>query len=136
MQVARHTMMVILCEAFASHLWRLCSHNPVSLPKPICDWPRLTTFFAPCALTSQHGWKTCAMCIAQITEVCLHIGKPAVRQHRYTHQHCRALTPDRNGKGQSLMRHWCKQSCSRSAARAVHSRLIPPVAYQTSSGSQ
>lgn len=33
------------------------------MPKPICDWPRLTTFFAPCAMTSQHGWKTCAMCI-------------------------------------------------------------------------
>ena len=81
-------------------------------------------------------WLEDTMCTAQITGVCLHIGKPTTHQHTYTYQHCRALTPDRNGKGQNLMKQWCKQSCSKGAARAVHSRLIPPVAYQTSSGCQ
>jgi hypothetical protein len=75
------------CEFFvasASHLWRLCSHNPVSLPKPICDWPMLTTLFAPCTMTSQHSWNTHCALHKSLGLVCTLASLPPINTHTHT----------------------------------------------------
>lgn len=72
------------CEAFASHLWRLCSHNPVSLPKPICGWPMLTTLTT---MTSQHGCKAQCALHKSLGFVCALASLPRINTRINTHTH-------------------------------------------------